>query len=134
MWAMFALRFTSVVLRYRRPPLWRRYKSVVLKRPLSRAGIAALLRYARKGPRGSRVFEFDSLRGAVAAVPSGATAAANLRQANTVLVLRANSQDKGEATRALQDVSAGRQRLRQYKASAACRAAAALPALGRWRA
>lgn len=87
-------------------PARRRYKSVILKEPLGLAGIQAVLDFANKGPRDTRVFEFESLGGAVARVPRDATAAANLRQASTVLVLKADSKDKEEANRALQDVSA----------------------------
>lgn len=86
-----------------------RYKTVILQEPLPEEGIQAVLDYASSGPRGTRVFAIQALGGATKDVPKLATAATNLRTADAILVLRANSRNESEALDALHKVGA-----RQY--------------------
>ncbi|KAI7846191.1 hypothetical protein COHA_000261 [Chlorella ohadii] len=82
-----------------------KYKTVILQEPLPEEGIQAVLDYASSGERGSRVFEFQALGGAAAEVPKLATAAANLRTASAILILRANSKNETEALAALSNAT-----------------------------
>ncbi|PRW57992.1 FAD-dependent oxidoreductase isoform B [Chlorella sorokiniana] len=82
-----------------------KYKTVILQEPLPPEGIQAVLDYASSGERGTRVFEFQALGGAAAEVPKLATAAANLRTAGAILILRANSKNESEALIALHNAT-----------------------------
>jgi hypothetical protein len=83
-----------------------KYKTVILQEPLPPEGIQAVLDFAASGRRGTRVFDFQALGGAAADVPKLATAAANLRTADAILILRANSKnDEEEALAALHNAT-----------------------------
>ena len=82
---------------------------MLLQGVLSDAGLQVALKFAANGPVGTRAFEMEVLGGAVGRVPDNATAAANLRHAKAIAILRVATDTLDEAERGLQEVRGRRE-------------------------